>query len=83
MIWACLCAGDILLRREGADGAFSLPIGDEPPVPLQPWNTITILKDLRIVRLDKPVVGVEGLEMMGLRKSHAQRNTRWPARLPN
>ena len=97
-IWSCLCAGDILLRREGADGAFSLPIGDEPPVALQPWNNITILKDLKIddlridghaqpkslnqkslnpkitlciVRLDKPVVGVERLEMMGLRKSHA------------
>ena len=78
-IWACLCAGDILLRREGADGAFSLPYGDEPPVALQPWSNITTLKDLsfnseialRVVRLDKPVVGVEGLEMMGLRKSHA------------
>lgn len=78
-IWTCLCAGDILLRREGADGAFSLPYGDEPPVALQPWSNITTLKDLslnseialRVVRLDKPVVGVEGLEMMGLRKSHA------------
>ena len=78
-IWACLCAGDILLRREGADGAFSLPYGDEPPVALQPWSNITTLKDLslnseialRVVRLDKPVVGVESLEMMGLRKSHA------------
>ncbi|MCR4995204.1 MAG: NAD(+) diphosphatase [Bacteroidales bacterium] len=27
--------------------------------------------ELRIVRLDSPVVGVAGLEMMGLRKSHA------------
>ena len=71
-IWACLCAGDILLRREGADGAFSLPYGDEPPVALQPWSNITTLKDLslnseialRVVRLDKSVVGVEGLEMM-------------------
>ena len=94
-IWSCLCAGDILLRREGADGAFSLPIGDEPPVALQPWNIVTKveMKDKRVemkdsqaqpslishlssfilavVRLDKPIVGVEGLEMMGLRKSHA------------
>ena len=82
-IWSCLCAGDILLRREGADGAFSLPVGDEPPVALQPWNIVTTIKNesivnsqfsifnLKIVRLDKPVVGVEGLEMMGLRKSHA------------
>ncbi len=78
MIWACLCAGDILLRREGADGAFSLPIGDEPPVKLQPWNVVTTLPiltgkaeegALKVVHLDKPVVGVEGLEMMNLRAS--------------
>ena len=79
-IWACLCAGDILLRREGADGAFSLPYGDEPPVALQPWNIVTTIEapvregvetTTKIVRLHQPVVGVEGLEMMGLRKSHA------------
>ncbi len=79
-IWACLCAGDILLRREGADGAFSLPYGDEPPVALQPWNIVTTVEapvregvetTTKIVRLHQPVVGVEGLEMMGLRKSHA------------
>ncbi len=87
-LWLCLCAGDILLRREGADGAFSLPMGVEPPVPLKPWNHVTSFKDLKIddlkiddlkiddlkievVRLDSPVVGVAGLEMMGLRKSHA------------
>lgn len=77
-LWLCLCAGDILLRREGADGAFSLPMGVEPPVPLKPWNHVTSFKDLTIddfkievVRLDSPVVGVAGLEMMGLRKSHA------------
>ncbi len=77
-LWLCLCAGDILLRREGADGAFSLPMGVEPPVPLKPWNHVTSFKDLTIddfkievVRLDSPVVGVAGLEMIGLRKSHA------------
>lgn len=77
-LWLCLCAGDILLRREGADGAFSLPMGVEPPVPLKPWNHVTSFKDLKIddlkidvVRLDSPVVGIPGLEMMGLRKSHA------------
>jgi len=74
--YLCLCAGDILLRREGADGAFSLPVGDEPPVPLQPWNIVTTLSYGResgakatIVRLDRPVVGIDGLEMMGLRAS--------------
>jgi len=80
-VWSCLCAGDILLKREGADGAFSLPVGDEPPVALQPWNVVTTITSdsidhcplstvsLKVVRLDKPVVGVEGLEMMNLRAS--------------
>lgn len=75
-IWACLCAGDILLRREGADGAFSLPIGNEPPVKLQPWNIVTSLPEasqsshaLKVVRLDKPITDVDGLEMMNLRAS--------------
>ena len=83
IIWACLCAGDILLRREGADGAFSLPIGEEPPVPLHPWNRVTTLAilpaaavpdaspsgRLQVIRLDRPVTGVGGLEMMNLRAS--------------
>lgn len=77
--WLCLCAGDILLRREGTDGAFSLPVGNEPPIPLQPWNKVTILSQLSlergeasqavVVRLDNPVVGIDGLEMMNLRAS--------------
>lgn len=76
VFWLCLCAGDILLRREG--DALSLPIGDEPPVKLQPWNVVTTLSPAReggdeakVVRLDHPVTGVDGLEMVGLRKTHA------------
>ncbi len=75
VLWACFCAGDILLRREGADGAFSLPVGDEPPVAIQPWNHVTTLKtklstcDLHIVRLSKPVTDIDGLQMVGLRKT--------------
>ena len=73
-LWACLCAGDILLRREG--DALSLPIGEEPPVELQPWNKVTTLQlpsltggVLNVVRLDRPVANHEGLEMMNLRAS--------------
>lgn len=90
-VWACLCAGDILLRREGADGAFSLPVGEEAPISLKPWNIVTTLSSLPhsaqsdvsrlmnservgdeavvVVRLDNPVVGIEGFEMMNLRSS--------------
>ena len=81
-VWSCLCAGDILLRREG--DALSLPIGDEPPVELKPWNIVTKLEIknhlsshisnlssliLYVVRLDRPVTDVEGLVMMNLRAS--------------
>lgn len=87
-IWACLCAGDILLRREGT--SLSLPVGDQPPVPLQPWNVVTTLslpfqsplsnqsppsnrrgggEKAVVVRLDRPVTDVPGLEMMPLRAS--------------
>ena len=31
IFWACLCAGDILLKREG--DTLSLPVGDQPPMP--------------------------------------------------
>ena len=78
-VWLCLCGGDILLRREGVENAFSLPVGEEPPLALQPWNVVTALSPLslgrgaageaKVVRLDKPVVGIEGLEMMNLRAS--------------
>ena len=77
-IWVCLCAGDILLRREGADGAFSLPVGCEPPIPLQPWHIATTLQvdeqEVKIVRLDHPVTNNPSLEMMGLRKTHSVLN---------
>ena len=66
-LWLCLCAGDILLRREG--DTLSLPVGDQPPVPLQPWNVVTTLSQASVVRLDRPVTDVPGLEMMPLRAS--------------
>ena len=66
-VWTCLCAGDILLRREG--DTLSLPIGVEPPVVLQPWNVVTTIENVKVIRLDKPIVDVEGLEMMPLRAS--------------
>ena len=80
IFWACLCAGDILLKREG--DTLSLPFGDQPPVPLQPWNVVTTLSlssplpnrggvggEASVVRLDRPVTDAPGLEMMPLRAS--------------
>ena len=68
------CQGDILLTKEG-----SIPFGLEPPIPLKEWNFITTLHsgadDIKIIRLDNPVVGQEGIQMVGLRKTHAILNT--------
>ncbi|MBQ9285517.1 MAG: NAD(+) diphosphatase [Bacteroidaceae bacterium] len=64
------CKGDILLTCEG-----SIPFGFEPPVPLKPWNQVTTLEvegdDVKLIRLDQPVTGIDGLQMAGLRKTHA------------
>ena len=64
------CQGDILLTTEG-----SIPFGLEPPVPLKEWHYITTLHtgadEIKIIRLDTPVVGKEGVQMVGLRKTHA------------
>ena len=64
------CQGDILLTTEG-----NIPFGLEPPIPLNPWNYITTLHagddEIKIIRLDKPVTNIEGLQMMGLRKTHS------------
>ena len=62
------CQGDILLTSEGA-----VPLGLEPPVPLKDWNYVTTLKEggdeVKVIRLDNPVLGDESLHMVPLRKS--------------
>jgi NAD+ diphosphatase len=64
------CQGDILLTTEG-----NIPFGLEPPIPLKDWNYITILHEgdteIKIIRLDNPITDVKGLQMVGLRKTHA------------
>ena len=97
-VWACLCAGDILVKREGE--TLSLPVGTSSPVELKPWNRVTSIKAsgtdniivgeaamsldvtppspeiVNVVRLDKPIVDVEGLEMMGLRRTFGRLSER-------
>lgn len=63
----CFCSGDILLTTDG-----QIPSGDVPPITVKPWQKVTCLEDGRIevIRLDSPVTNIEGLQMMGLRKTH-------------
>jgi NAD+ diphosphatase len=64
------CQGDILLTTEG-----NIPFGLEPPVPLKDWNYVTTLHngdtEVKIIRLNNPITNVDGLQMVGLRKTHA------------
>ena len=64
------CQGDILLTTEG-----NIPFGLEPPIPLKEWNYVTTLHqgdtEVKIIRLDNPVTDLKGLQMVGLRKTHA------------
>ena len=67
-LYFIFCQGDILLTKEGA-----VPFGLEPPVPLKDWNYVTTLKagddEVKVIRLDNPIIGEEGLQMVPLRKS--------------
>jgi len=64
------CQGDILLTTEG-----NIPFGLESPIPLKEWNYVTTLHqgdtEVKIIRLDNPVTDLKGLQMVGLRKTHA------------
>ena len=63
------CKGDILLTTEG-----NIPLALESLTTLQPWNFVTTLHigddEVKIIRLEKPVTEVEGLQMVGLRKTY-------------
>lgn len=63
------CKGDILLTTEG-----NIPLTLESLTTLQPWNFVTTLHigddEVKIIRLEKPVTEVEGLQMVGLRKTY-------------
>lgn len=63
------CKGDILLTTEG-----NIPLTLESLTTLQPWNFVTTLHigddEVKIIRLEKPVTEVDGLQMVGLRKTY-------------
>ena len=63
------CKGDILLTTKG-----NIPLTLESLTTLQPWNFVTTLHigddEVKIIRLEKPVTEVEGLQMVGLRKTY-------------
>lgn len=62
------CQGDVLLTTEG-----NIPFGDTPPISFQPWEHVTDIQAdgccCHVYRLERPIVGKEGLQMMPLRAS--------------
>lgn len=71
--WFIFCKDELLLRRDGE--SYVVPCSEEPPVVLEVWNTTIRLPELkgcecRTVRVDAPVVGLSGYEMIGLRSSY-------------
>ena len=80
-LYFAYCQNDVLLTK-GEQGT-TIPSGDMPPIAFQPWEHVTDIKaplpvpphgeelqNVHIYRLDRPVVGHPGLQMMGLRKSY-------------
>lgn len=72
MKWLCYCQQSILLTSDDR-----LPGGEQPPLPLQPWQTVTVLtpdccaagESCTVVRLDAPPA-LEGYRMVDLRASY-------------
>lgn len=62
------CQTDILITEGG-----EIPCGEFPPIPLQPWHTVTTIEyggdECAAIRLQSPVIGVSGLKMIPLRQT--------------
>ena len=68
------CKEDLLLEKK-ADGGYTIPLHEEPPVEVKPWThvmNITPMEDgtqVNTFRIDAPVTDDERYEMCGLRQS--------------
>ena len=69
------CKEDLLLEKT-ADGGYTIPLHEEPPVEVKPWThvmNITPMEDgtqVNTFRIDAPVTDDERYEMCGLRQSY-------------
>lgn len=74
MYWFVFCKDELLLK-ETEGGACTVPCSAEPPVQLAEWHTRHRLPPIdgvscTAVRVDRPVTGVPGMKMVGLRASY-------------
>ena len=66
--WYLFCKTDLLIERL-SDGSYTIPSGEEPPVPLKEWQTVHNITpcdagdiEVKTALLDAPPVVVEGRE---------------------
>jgi NAD+ diphosphatase len=68
------CQEELLLEKT-ADGGYTIPLQEEPPVEVKPWTNVMNISTLdgievKTFRVDSPIVESEQYEMCGLRKSY-------------
>lgn len=69
------CKEDLLLEKT-ADGGYTIPLQEEPPIAEKPWThimNITPMEDgteVKTYRIDSPITDDERYEMCGLRQSY-------------
>ena len=70
------CKEELLLERT-ADGSYTIPCQEEPPVEMKPWTNVMNITpidgvEVKTFRVDNPVAESERYVMCGLRKSYYQ-----------
>lgn len=68
------CKEELLLEKT-ADGGYTIPLQEEPPVALKPWTTVMNItpldgKEVMTYRIDSPVTSDGRYEMCGLRQTY-------------
>ena len=69
------CKEDLLLEKT-ADGGYTIPLQEKPPIAEKPWThimNITPMEDgteVKTYRIDSPITDDERYEMCGLRQSY-------------
>lgn len=73
--WFLFCKSDLLLQRK-ADGSYTIPCQDQPPINIKPWTQVMNIAPMedgtsvKTFQLDQPVTGREDYEMCPLRASY-------------
>ena len=68
------CKEELLLEKT-ADGGYTSPLQEEPPVEVKPWTNVMNISPLdgtavKTFRIDNPITDSERYKMRGLRKSY-------------